>query len=61
MLKVVLESSFFVLLAELALHTVFRSLVNSSVRHPLEDDDITVVFFPGVQLATGKKSRFLYV
>ena len=31
------------------------------IRHPLEDDDITVVFFPGVQLATGKKGRFLYV
>ena len=33
------------------------------IRHPLalEDDDITLVFFPGVQLATGKKGRFLYV
>ena len=29
------------------------------IRHPLDDDDITLVFFPGVQLATGKKGRFL--
>ena len=33
----------------------------SIIRHPLEDDDITLAFFPGVQLATGKKGRFLYV
>ena len=26
----------------------------------LEDDDITLVLFPGGQLATGKKGRFLY-
>ena len=25
-----------------------------------QDDHITVIFFPGFQLATGKKSRFLY-
>ena len=25
-----------------------------------QDDHITVVFFPGFQLATGKKGRFLY-
>ena len=31
------------------------------IRHPFEGDAITFVFFPGVQLATGKKSRFLYV
>ena len=48
---------------------VWRRMWNSIVsvpghclfRHPLEDDDITVVFLPGVQLATGKKGRFLYV
>ena len=31
------------------------------IRHPLEDDDIMLVFFPEVQLDTGKKGRFLYV
>ena len=31
------------------------------MRHPLEDDDITLVFFSGVQLATDKEGRFLYV
>ena len=31
------------------------------MRHPLEVDDITLVFFSGVQLATDKEGRFLYV
>ena len=30
------------------------------IRHPFEDNDITLVFFPGDQLAAGKKGRFLY-
>ena len=38
-----------------------KAVILSIVRHPLEDDDITLVFFPGGQLATGKKGRFLYV
>ena len=31
------------------------------IRHHLEDDDITSVFFPGVQFPTGKKGRLTYV
>ena len=31
-------------------------------RFPIEDDDmITLVFFPGVQLSTGKKDGFLII
>ena len=44
------------------LHSIHVNLMNGTIiRHPLENDDITLVFFPGVQLATGKKGRFLYV
>ena len=30
------------------------------IRHPRENDNITVVFFPGIQLATCKKGKFVF-
>ena len=41
--------------------SLFNNIIAALIHHPLEDDDITLVFFSGVQLATGKKGGFLYV
>ena len=52
---------FYIEISEFPVRCHVDVLLLRIIRHPLEDDDITFIFFPGVQLATGKKGRFLYV